>query len=820
MKQNELEGYLALEWVQTCEERLKKQGVYAVKAWIEYWEDVENELPPQTAVIVLKRALVYLPRSYKLWKILWEFLIRKEQEPSLIVSCFERALLTLSPFPRVWIAYLQYLSTITVHPTVVRRTLSAAFSSVAITQHGKLWSVARELFLEESVLQQLPVASLHTLWQRYCTFAPTVRAEYAAFCERHQQWGDAAQLYYTLVQEEGNGSEETIDGYWQAFGDLVAQHPQEVSDRGLNWEHILGEHIASKDAALWLAAAWIRLGDVDQARSVYEKSLQTVQTVRDFTVIYAAYLQLEEGLLEQLGESFQEGEEEEDTNEEPTVQVGDALFAQSSKSRLATMELALARAEHLTARRGVLLNAVKLRQNPDNIDAWLERAELLPARAGAAALETALQTVHRPSSRLVTKLIELYDPSQVRELMDRVCRKSGKRWDKRELSECWVSWIEFELGQEAWDDALSLARQSVAKLPRSVRVWDLRLDLEESLGGLQTTKDAYQGALETKVATVNHVLQFANFLKENKYYEESFAAYEIGVELFAFPHAGAKVLWKSYLTDFLERFSGTKVERARHLFQRCLSDCPAEECVEFYLLNGEFEEKYGLAQRALSVYRDMSERVTKEQKYTAYQLYVTKTAHHLGSAATRQIYEEALEKLKDEAQTAVRLCQDFAKTEVKMEQVERARAIYAYGAQSADPRVMPEFWKDWNDFEIVHGNEDTFREMLRIKRSTETAFSAVNFNAMGMTEQVQNFTDEEAMRMIASGEGVDLEDTMQSEKPQTAVAGFVTSKKRGPATIDDVEERMHKLRKAAGATDDAKAIGLDENEIDLDDEDE
>jgi hypothetical protein len=26
------------------------------------------------------------------------------------------------------------------------------------------------------------------------------------------------------------------------------------------------------------------------------------------------------------------------------------------------------------------------------------------------------------------------------------------------------------------------------------------------------------------------------------------------------------------------------------------------------------------------------------------------------------------------------------------------------------------YWDAWNEFEVRHGNEDTFREMLRIKR--------------------------------------------------------------------------------------------------------
>ena len=145
--------------------------------------------------------------------------------------------------------------------------------------------------------------------------------------------------------------------------------------------------------------------------------------------------------------------------------------------------------------------------------------------------------------------------------------------------------------------------------------------------------------------------------------------------------------------------------------------------------------------------------------------------------------------------------------------MDRARAIYAYGAQSADPRRMPEFWKDWNDFEISHGNEDTFREMLRVKRSVEAAFSTIDYNIMS-SENVDTMSDPEAMRMIAQGEGVDLDETALPKK--TNVSGFVPSKRTATAaSLDDVEERVAKLRKATGTA--TTEAADDDDEIDLDD---
>jgi pre-mRNA-splicing factor SYF1 len=58
---------------------------------------------------------------------------------------------------------------------------------------------------------------------------------------------------------------------------------------------------------------------------------------------------------------------------------------------------------------------------------------------------------------------------------------------------------------------------------------------------------SYNEAIELKVATPMNILNFASFLKDQTYFEEPFTAYERGVELFPFPHAGAKLLWTNYL---------------------------------------------------------------------------------------------------------------------------------------------------------------------------------------------------------------------------------------------------------------------------------
>jgi hypothetical protein len=49
-------------------------------------------------------------------------------------------------------------------------------------------------------------------------------------------------------------------------------------------------------------------------------------------------------------------------------------------------------------------------------------------------------------------------------------------------------------------------------------------------------------------------------------------AYEKGIALFKWPNVFN--IWNTYLTKFLKRYGGTKLERARDLFEQCLENCP------------------------------------------------------------------------------------------------------------------------------------------------------------------------------------------------------------------------------------------------------
>lgn len=77
-------------------------------------------------------------------------------------------------------------------------------------------------------------------------------------------------------------------------------------------------------------------------------------------------------------------------------------------------------------------------------------------------------------------------------------------------------------------------------------------------------------------------------------------AYEKGISLFKWPNVYD--IWNTYLTKFLKRYGGTKLERARDLFEQCLDGCPPQFAKHLYLLYAKLEEEHGMARHAMAVY--------------------------------------------------------------------------------------------------------------------------------------------------------------------------------------------------------------------------
>merc|ERR1711871_1546148 len=206
------------------------------------------------------------------------------------------------------------------------------------------------------------------------------------------------------------------------------------------------------------------------------------------------------------------------------------------------------------------------------------------------------------------------------------------------------------------------------------------------------------------------------------------------------------------------------------------------------------EESYGLLRHAMSIYDRATRAVTEESRLDMYRLYIKKVEQHFGLTKTRPIYEHAVSELNDDMSRAI--CLEFADMECKLGEIDRARMIFVHGSQFGDPRREMGYWKAWREFEEAHGNEETFREMLRIQRSVEAAYSQANYLTVnpGSSVEQSNDTPEglEAMAKHAEDEATKLANQQVGQKrkfvPATSSSGDVET-----APLSQGDSYQHKV---------------------------
>lgn len=62
------------------------------------------------------------------------------------------------------------------------------------------------------------------------------------------------------------------------------------------------------------------------------------------------------------------------------------------------------------------------------------------------------------------------------------------------------------------------------------------------------------------------MLNYAAYLEEHNCFEEAFRVYEKGVNAFSFP--ASREIWLQYINHFVARYKGSKIERARDIFEK------------------------------------------------------------------------------------------------------------------------------------------------------------------------------------------------------------------------------------------------------------
>lgn len=793
---------------------------YSVKCWMRYIE-FKQSAPRNTLNMIFERALKELPGSYKLW---YNYLRQRRKQakgrcitdPAFeeVNNCHERALVFMHKMPRIWLDFCQFLMD-QCKITRARRTFDRALRALPVTQHHRVWP----LYLKFVRAHPLPETAVR-VYRRHLKLCPENAEGYIEYLRSVDRLDEAAVRLAAIVNDESFVSKEGKSNYqlWHEMCDLISQNPDKVKSLRVG-AIIRGGLTRFTDqlGKLWcsLADYYTRSGHFEKARDVYEEAIQTVVTVRDFTQVFDSYAQFEESMIAAKMETNSElgQNEDEDTD----------------------LELRLARFEQLINRRPLLLNSVLLRQNPHNVHEWHKRVKLYEGKPREIinTYTEAVQTVDpakatgKPHSIWVSfsKFYEEHGQlDDARTIFERATKVNFKQVDG--LSSVWCEYGEMELRHENYEQALRILRKATAipakkaeyfdtsepvqnRVYKSLKVWSMLADLEESLGTFKSTKAVYERIIDLRIATPQVIINYAMFLEEHTYFEDSFKAYERGISLFKWPNVHD--IWNTYLTKFIERYGGKKLERARDLFEQALDGCPPKYAKTIYLLYAKLEEEFGLARHAMAVYERATQAVEPAEQHEMFNIYIKRAAEIYGVMHTRGIYQKAIEVLPDEHSRE--MCLRFADMEAKLGEIDRARAIYSYCSQICDPRMTAAFWQTWKEFEIRHGNEDTIREMLRIKRSIQATYNTqVNFMSSQMLKASSNATG--TVSDLAPGQG-SMDDMKLLEQQAHLLAAEAEREKVKP------KEKILFVRSDTSRSELAElAKQANPDEIDIDDDDE
>ncbi|KAL9649719.1 hypothetical protein ABK040_009534 [Willaertia magna] len=744
---------------------------------------------------------------------------------------FERALLTMHRMPKLWLKYLRFLVRFQPCITKVRLVLNRALQALPITQHSMIWKfiISDFIFNEHS---RVPSITGTRLLKRYLRIEPTFLEEYLNYLLKVSNYTEACEVLIFILNYTSETSQSLNKGtrinndyatkhheiiamekatayylsqhstieVWNLFCSILSEHAAEVKLPHSRIETTLLSGIKrypSEVGNLWttIAQYYIQYGKFDLAMNYYEKGMEAVSTVKDWNLIFDTYAKLYDELIK--------------------VKMSKLEEKQHNKSEELELEILIAKYENLMDRRPLLLNSVKLRQNPNNIHEWHQRIKLIKEEIVSQESQKELQY----SERQKTSIIEAYEAAistikpneatngrlysiwnsyarfyEIELKSIEKARVVYKRCLTNEfgtknyitsyidLEKVVCDYAEMEIRNHNYQEAISvlysMTHPSSEEIfdeeykpldcTKNTTVWGFLLDLEESINkDIKKIKKLYSEMLELKIITPNIVINFAQLLIENRYFEEAFKVFERAISLFHYPQVYP--IWIQYLLQFVNRYQHTKAERTRDLFEQAIKQLPFYSKDEaslqfststkhtvknihardFYLLYANFEENYGMTSKAINIYNRAIQSVTSNslEQFQLYQIYLTRVYEMFGISKTREVLDNALNtssENNDGSENSMKFIRDlslrYIYIELKLGEVDRCRSIFGFASSFCNPEMkdnLDKFWNRWDKFEKQFGNIETFKEMLRVKRFVKQQFN-VSTNTNLLTAQVNS----------------------------------------------------------------------------------
>ncbi|KMZ96746.1 hypothetical protein PVNG_02765 [Plasmodium vivax North Korean] len=727
---------------------------------------------------IYETILKHFPFSFKLWyhylkdriEMLSAIYYDEKEEYEDVNQAFERCLLYMYHFKAIYILYIQFLF-LQRKVQKIRLIFNRALQNISLNQHEDLWEY--QLKYSKKIKSKL---INYEYVKRYVTIYPEQIVHLFNHYVKYKMCKHALNTFFYMFScdEEEHlqlGDKSKYDLYREMF-QLISSRKRLDNDVLItlrkNFDSFKRYENVTSIYTL-LANSFVYEGRWNKAMDAYEEGILECYTVNDFAVLFEGYIETMKVLIELKMQGGGSGTGSDDEGGSGTGSDDEGGTEADSRHRRRNrqsgddpvVELYMDKINFLLDKRKAFIADIKLKNNQRDVYVWLGKID---------AVETAEERVelynrclkHFEDGDYAGRLSDVYisyayfhynrsEYDKAVNVFNRAVRDQNFK-TLNEISSVYCSWMEVELLEGNSKQALRIARlaidlssgsgssgsssrtmrkDQVANLNQNfpllnnVKLACLVLDLEINYGTIETATNLFDVLYHKKSITVKMVLSFANYLYEHKYFYECFKTYEKAISIFHYPYLYP--VYVHYISKYVERYRDKNIFYVRELYRQAIygvdesTFIPKEFAKTVFLMYAAFEENYGFLKRSLSIYKEAIPFLPDPDKVKFYKLFISKVSKSYGVHKAREAFEEAIQTLKDD--DAREICLLYIDMEYRLNEYERVRALYIYTAQFTNPSAHVSFYQDWREFEALHGNEHTFREMIRIKRSVLSLFS-------------------------------------------------------------------------------------------------
>lgn len=743
-----------------------------INVWLQYILEKKND--PKTVSWLYERCLMTVPVNWDIWKEYLEFRIQllsnfneaiHEKEYGKINKLFQSCLESCFKIVEAWKLYLNFVIRQR-NLTMIRKVLNKALVSLPLEFHQEIWNILI-CFLEDILLnnvEDVPELDLtdliyNTFFNKDKLLDVEINIWASHILNRFFKVTDDIGRLIPLLQKTHDY--ERIIVIYDQYKIIKNAALMKTNLNVIYMNYITAlDHCGKTDKLetiildcitnfpensvnfiIFLSKHYLKKMDMKRFVSFLQDQLNRTMEIKEFSKIYDYFVLFEETFLEIIIEQ---------------LKINPSLQASWEQNLNFHVELL----DSLVSSYKLKLNDLKLRQDSNNIQHWLTRSSLFSTPQDKARVfsEAILQINHKIQvvpgefGKLWCQYADIYiknrDYDTARQIFDKGLNVPFKFL--LDLEVLWIKWSEMELDINSIDSAINVLETALkipndpdllqkthinkvdgpaqTKLFTSLKLWSLLIDMLESQSEnssfFEKTLETYELMIKLKVATPITFINYAYFLQDHNLFEKSFTIYERAISIFP-PEIGFEI-WNVYLAESI-KFK-LPVEQMRELFENSLklSDLGID-CKPFFILYSEFEKKNEMFTRSIDIlHRGCLKTNDIESKCILWELCIINCKKLLGVECVKELYEECIQLLPNSK--AIHFVLDFAKLEEQLKEFEKCKTILRFGARLIHPSKNLLLWDYWSEFELRHGDKETYKDMLKMRREMEETFKVDSKN--------------------------------------------------------------------------------------------